>query len=337
MVPISRLLSVAVICLLAACGEGQPLFDVEGSDDGGDGIRTGPQLPPGTSDPTSRDRIVRFEAKNVNGGGFVTDVSYDPKNDTFSVDNLGFDGDNIYTRGKAVSSMNGYAVYEAEVEVEDPINGEPIDQVVPYRALLGISENAVGNDPRTSFAIVRTGGYVQYGFGGFIYERNGGVVLPTSGQARFEGDYAGVRVFNGQGGLEYTKGEMYIAIDFKDFNAGPAVQGSIYNREAFDSNGEPIDLGGPSGLVLPTLNFVIEGGATTIDRNGEMAGQLNSFTVGANGVRTQYESGTYYGVIAGDLTDPKDGGEIVGIVVIGSTDPRYNVPVQETGGFILYR
>ncbi len=43
-------------------------------------------------------------------------------------------------------------------------------------------------------------------------------------------------------------------------------------------------------------------------------------------------------MIAGDATDPSDGGEIVGVIVIESEDPRYEgVTAQETGGFILYR
>ena len=50
-----------------------------------------------------------------------------------------------------------------------------------------------------------------------------------------------------------------------------------------------------------------------------------------------YEFGTYYGVIAGDTTT-NPGGEIVGVIVVESDDPRYQgVTAQETGGFILYR
>lgn len=336
----SRVSVLVLFGLLAGCGDGQPLFNEDPNDGGGDdgGIDTGTELPPGTADPTPSKGITRFEAPDEKGGGYVTDVSYNAKNDTFSVDNLGFDGANIYARGTAVSSMNGYAVYEADVVVDDPISGEPIGQIVPYRALLGISENEVGDDPRTSFAIVRTGGYVNYGFGGFIYERNGGVVLPTTGQARFEGDYAGVRVFDNRTGLEYTKGDMFIAIDFEDFNNAPAVQGQITNRVAFDSEGDPIPLGGEDQLVLPTLFFTIQGGTSVLDANGELAGQLTSSVLDEDGALQPYEEGVYYGVIAGDLTDPKDGGEIVGVIVIESQDPRYSgVTAQETGGFILYR
>lgn len=344
-----RVTLVVFLGLLAACGDGQPLFDetpvdpdpdVDGNDDGsGDGdLDAGPELPPGTEEPSPGEGILRFEAENELGGGFVTSVSYDARSDTFTVDNLGFDGANVYSRGEAVSTMGGFAVYEAEVEVDDFLTGDAIDQIVPYRAILGISENTVGGEARTSFAIVRTGGYVSYGFGGFVYERNGGVVLPSAGQAQFSGDYAGVRVFNGAGGQEYTRADMTMAIDFEDFNDGAAVQGSITNREAFDENGNPISLGGTGQLVLPTLNFVIQAGGSTLNENGEMVGSLGSFARDETGALVQYEAGTYYALMAGDTTDPADGGEIVGVIVIESEDPRFEeVTAQETGGFILYR
>jgi hypothetical protein len=51
-----------------------------------------------------------------------------------------------------------------------------------------------------------------------------------------------------------------------------------------------------------------------------------------------YETGTYAGIIAGDLTDVNDGGEIVGVLVIESEDSRFTgVNFQETGGFIATR
>ena len=40
------------------------------------------------------------------------------------------------------------------------------------------------------------------------------------------------------------------------------------------------------------------------------------------------------------MTDAADGGELVGVFVIESTDPRFldiEVTAQETGGVILYR
>jgi hypothetical protein len=89
---------------------------------------------------------------------------------------------------------------------------------------------------------------------------------------------------------------------------------------------------------LPTLFFTIQSGTSTLDDTGELAGQLKSLVVDDSGALQPYEQGVYYGVIAGDVTDPQDGGEIVGVIVIESQDPRYSgVTAQETGGFILYR
>jgi hypothetical protein len=252
------------------------------------------------------------------------------------VDNLAFDGDNFYTRGDAVGTLSEdgravYAVFEASETVVDGDLG--IDQFT-YRAIYGVSANTVEVDgeavPASQFAIVRTGSYVDYGFGGFIYERAGGVELPTTGQAAYEGEYAGVRVFSGRGGLEYTRGEVDIAIDFRDFNEGSGVRGRISDREAFDINGDPIPLGGEGGLVLPDLTFSV--GPGTVTGNGEMTNELGSFTE-ANGALQPYESGTYYAIIGGE-----DAGEIVGVFVVESQDPRFEgVTAQETGGFIVYR
>lgn len=349
------LTTLSVLALLAACGDGnpfpvdEPVVEEEEEVDGGeepepgeqpdDVLDTGTVRPPLSDDLEARGDIVRAEALNdENGGGQLASVIYDAATDTMIVDGLGFDGENVYQRGQAVSQLNGYAVYDADLVATDSVTGDPIDQIVPYRAVYGVSQNSIsGGEPRTSFAIVRTGGYVQYGFGGFIYGRSGDVELPTTGQAVYSGDYAGVRVFTNTGGLEYTEGDMTIAIDFNDFNTNDAVQGEVTNRVAFDVNGDEIALGGDGQLVLPDLRFVIEAGGTNIQSNGEFSGELQSLTVTDTGEVETYESGTYYAVLAGDNT-AGDGGEVVGIIVVESDDPRFeNVTAQETGGFILYR
>ena len=228
---------------VSGCGDGNPFDDNAEDTDGGngegtdgsdpDGIDGDSGLPPGTASPTPSSSIVRTEPTEADGGnpgdGFVTSVSYDASNDTFFVDNLGFDGDNVYQRGTAVSSLGPYAVYEASATYPDSITGAPISQFA-HRAIYGVSPS--GN---TQFAIVRTGDYIDYGFGGFIYQRNGGMTLPDSGQARYSGDYAGLRDFNGAGGLQYTTATIDMAIDFEDFNSttgrrGDAVRGQITDR-----------------------------------------------------------------------------------------------------------
>jgi hypothetical protein len=179
---------------------------------------------------------------------------------------------------------------------------------------------------------------VAYGFGGYIYARNGDTVIPTSGQAQLTGDYAGIRTFSGTGGLELTQGDVEIAIDLRDFNENDAVRGTIDNRTAFASDGSSISLGGTDQLVLPPLLFVIEGSGTDLLESGEFSGALNNSIIGDTGVLEQYETGNYYAILSGDATDVSDGGEIVGIFVVESEDPRYErVIAQETGGFIVYR
>ncbi|NDV01380.1 hypothetical protein [Pseudoroseicyclus tamaricis] len=346
--------TAALLALLAGCGDGEPFFTEEPepgtespTDAEGDGETEGTNdegslagdLPPGTNDPSSTASITRYEATDEVGGGYVQDAYYVAADDTFYVDNLAFDGANVYGRGTNVSSMGGYAVYEGVETVEDSLTGALIDQFT-YRAIYGASENSVlvegEPQPATQFAIVRTGSYVDYGFGGFIYTRNGEVTLPTTGQAQFTGDYAGVRIFDGITGLEYTRGDMVMAIDFEDFNAGNGVTGHVINRELFDINGNRVALtndynvdGGR--IFLPDINLVV--GPGTMSDDGELTNGVFTRGYNATGAPVDYETGTYYAVLSGDGPD-----EVVGVMVMTSEDPRYeDVTVQETGGFILYR
>lgn len=340
-------LIIAALCsvvTLAACdGENPFQDDTDTSSD--------PGIPEGTggTPPSVNQSVVRFEERNGNGGGFAEDFEYDAATDTFSVDNLAFDGENTYTRGVAVADLgpnDSYLVYDAAVSVPDFIDNDPVPQIRNYRAVVGVSNNLVDGEPRSSFAIVRTGGFAGFGFGGFVYQREGGVVMPNTGQAVFEGDYGAVRIFSGPdgtlGGLEFVEGDMRMEIDFDDPNDGQGgVKGNVTNRVAFDINGDPVTLGndGEAGeLPLPTINFVLDGEVGNINAEGEMTGGVFSNYTDPDGEVIEYESGTYYAILAGDTTDAADGGEIVGIMVLESEDPRFDgVIAQETGGFILYR
>jgi hypothetical protein len=189
---------------------------------------------------------------------------------------------------------------------------------------------------------------VPYGFGGFIYQRNGGVVLPTSGQAHYEGDYAALRDFNGRGGLEYATGDMEIDIDFNDFNDGDGVKGEVSNRAIFDANGQDITndvlaalnaeyastLGASPLTTLPVITFKV--GPGVLDANGEIVGEVGSTVIG-DAAAEVFEEGKSYAVISGDATAGGND-EIVGVIVVEADDPRFDgVTVRETGGFILYR
>ena len=254
------------------------------------------------------------------------------------MNNLAFDGDNEYARGTSVSSLPGgksrYAVYEADGLATDPDSSTPISQF-SHRAIYGVSRN--GQD---KFAIVRTGAYVGYGFGGFIYQREGGVTLPSTGQAIYNGKTAGLRDFSGAAGLEYTTGDIEIAIDFDDFDEttgsrGDAVRGSITNRRIYDINGTDITSDvltriDTSLRSYPTAQFVV--GPGVMDDNGELLGEITSSYVDSSGETQSFESGKYYAVVSGN-----DAKRIVGVVVMeNSVDPIAD-SVRETSGFIVYR
>ncbi len=299
---------------------------------------TGTTLAPSTTNANGVEQIIRYEASDSGFGGLSRGFTYVSANDTIVIDNIAFDGGNVYVRGNAVSQVNNYPVYEADATAIDPLTGKTIPQVNNYRALVGFSTKQVDGAPRSAFAINRTGGYVQYGFGGFVYQRLGGVTMPTTGQAVFEGDYAGMRVFDTMGGLEYTEGDIQLVVDFNDFNSGATINGDIKNRRAYDINGNLITLGGTGNLALPNLQITVTKDDTGIAANGEVTGSIGSFTTASGGAAQAYETGKYYAILSGDATSASDGGEIVGIIVIESTDPRYTgVKAQETGGFIAYR
>lgn len=326
--------------LLSACGGNPFLPDGDGSGNG----------PPGTEGPvgskgsaiTRTEKTVTTAGKDYGNGfaeGFVLNANdpTDPGDDTFSVDGLAFDGANVYQRGTTVSDIGPFQVYEGDSTYTDAVTGTPIDQFL-YRAIYGVSDST-----RTSFAIVRTGAYIPYGFGGFIYKRNGGVTIPTSGQANYSGSYAGLRDFNGDGGLEYTTGDMTMGIDFADFNAGAGVKGEITNRRIFDiSNTEvtddvvaAINTEYSTALTeIPNLLFTVGPGA--LKSTGEVSQGITS-QAGAN----IFESGKYYAILS-DNSDPLAplAGEVVGVIVVESNETRggvSGVTARETGGFILLR
>ena len=324
------------LLLLAACDGNSLITAVDPVVDpipDPDGIHSEHALPPGTESPAPNTVIVRREAKDNTGNGYVEGVSYNADNDTFSVDGLAFDGGNVYHRGTSVASLGPTAVYEAASSYSDDVTGAPIDQF-SYRALYGVSTSG-----QTEFAIIRTGAYIPYGFGGFIYQRNGGVTLPTSGQAHYEGDYSGLRDFNGINGVEYATGDMTMDIDFNDFNQGNGVKGEVTNRAVLDANGNDVtndiltalnaNLTNPL-TELPTLTFTV--GPGVMDANGEIAGAIGSYYTDG-GAAVTYETGNYYAIVSGDAAE-----EVVGVIVVEGADPRYTgVTVRETGGFILYR
>lgn len=166
-------LSLLALALLAAC-DGNPFAPNAGSTDTGSVSSL-----PGTTNASASGSVTRREGKNVgpddadvNGNGFAFqngNIGINPDN-TFTVDNLAFDGDNVYARNTAADGAlpSSVRAFAADATTNDPMTGVAVDQMT-YRALYGTS--ATG---RSQFAIVRTGAYIPYGFGGFIYGRAGG-------------------------------------------------------------------------------------------------------------------------------------------------------------------
>jgi len=336
---------VSSIALLMACGDGQPLFDddtagddstsdvtSDPTDEPGDGASSDlGTLPPGTDSPTATSNIIRFEARNEDGGGYVNDVSYDAANDQFIVDNIAFDGENVYDRYSAVPNLGGYSVFAAEETVADSLTGNAIGQIVPYRALVATSSVTIDGAPRTSFALVRTGGYINEGFGGWVITRSGGVTIPTTGQATFSGDYGGFRVYENASGLDLVQGQMALDIDFEDFNANDGIKGRVTNRQLFDGNGNFIK-------DLSNINWNIVEGVQTLTEDGEIVSNVFTTITQPDGTIDIELEGTFNGIMAGDTLDANDGGEIVGIIVMKGEDvDRNGVNIQESGGAILSR
>lgn len=335
--------------------------DTDGEDDGGqiDSDRT---LPPGTVNPTATSTIVRREAENTTGGGFVTSVTYNNANneDEFTVDGIAFDGDNSYIRGgsenssQPIGQLGPFAVYEADQTTTDPVTGTPV-QTFQYRAIYGQSTSG-----QTEFAIVRTGSYLSYGFGGFIYQRNdtnaagepNRLLIPEDGDAQYLGDYAGVRVFTGLRGIEYVTGQARMVVDFKDFNDNQTgVALFIQGRRLFDANGVDITASyiqaldesatGSAGvdiqrdadgnILLPEIRPLIS--PDIADANGELTGGVSSVVQYTDGTGVADATGNFYAIMSGENAE-----EVVGVLVIEGADPRYTgVNAQETGGFIIYR
>ncbi|SOC10300.1 hypothetical protein SAMN05877809_105100 [Rhodobacter sp. JA431] len=354
------------VALIAACGGPA----VNGPAGQSDDTETGT----GTSDVSSLEGtgtssyVQRYEGTEAEGA--ARGIVYDSASDTIRVDNLPFDGSNTpYTRSSDLASIGGstllsdpsatpaFRVYEAPDQVTDFVTGDPIPQMT-YRAIYGESINQVNGKPRSSFAIVRTGSYNEYGFGGFVFERNGTVKIPmptttsTSGatQGVFTGDYAGIVDFDGSGGLVYVSGDAQMTVDFQDFNdqtnLGDGVRAQISGRRYYSLTGTDItgnyldalnsDLGYASGAGLtsvPILQFQIQAGGV-MNSNGEMEGSAYAQAPTSSGTATSYQQGNFYAVISGDASSTDN--EIVGIVVVEGALGNSGT-ARETGGFIVYR
>ena len=372
----NQIISLALIAGLSACGGGNPFDDATATDaDTGDAVDGGitgdgtptdtssPNILPGTVDTDADLPIFRTEERSESGStlgnGYADSVSYNSADDTFTVNNLAFDGDanTPYHREEdnLVRSLNPeiaggdgrFAVYEAPVLTNDPVNGDAIRQFT-YRAVYGVSRkrlDAVGDaEPAatTQFAIVRTGNYISYGFGGFVYQRDNGVNLPEQLQATYIGASAGLRDFNGAGGLQYTTADVEIAIDYDDFDAGAGagVRGYISNRQVLDLEGNNVTAAVAATIstglqTIPVGIFTV--GPNVLTADSDMTGDITSQYENADGQSVSWETSNYYAIVSGDNAD-----EIVGVFVLeGTTNApdgsAEGISGRDTSGFIVYR
>ena len=352
-------LPLVALAFLASCG-GNP-FAPDAAAPAPEPVPASVSTLPGTTPTSANASVTRYEGKGVGPGGdavlgngyaFQTgQIGYNAGDATFSVDNLAFDGENVYTRDMAVDgalpedARRSVRAYRAADSTVDPLTGVAVDQMT-YRALYGTSASG-----RSKFAIVRTGSYVPYGFGGFIYARTGGVTLPTAGDASYSGTYTALRdadnVPPDGEKLTYVVGNMLMTIDFDDFNASEsniragAVRGQITNRRIYDLAGNDItadvvaliesdnDLtAGRMNDALPTLIFDVGPGVT--DAQGELEGGIGSQNWNSDGTTSPFETGKYYAVLSGPNAE-----EVVGVIV--TTSKLGDATMRETGGFLLLR
>ncbi len=312
--------ALAAVFVFTAC-DGNPFGVITGTGTGsGTGTGTGttttvggvtlPQGTGSTDTPSAAAGITRYETS-----GSTEDVTYDATADTITIDNLPFDGTGVFDRDDVLPTLipTGFEIYE----------NNNLTERRAYKAIRG--ESASGE---TSFTVVRTGDYLGFGFGGFVYSRSGSVVLPTTGQATYTGAYGGTRVFDGIGGQQYTTGVATIEVDFEDFDATDAVEGFITSRAYYDLSGTLLG-------TLPTLILA----TGSISTSGEIGGSVSSSTLDGSGNVVAFESGEYYAVLSGDPAD-----EMVGIIIVTGSDgdPANGLlagtdtsTVQETGGFIV--
>jgi len=151
-------ISLALLAILAACDSSQPLIfpgsEVEEE-----------EAPSETDDQTieenldettnefdlesareARGDIARAENVDLEtGAGFAEDFAINAEEDTLTIDNVAFDGLNVYTRGAntatpRISDIGTVAVYHGDVTVPDFLTGNPVGQLINYVALYDESD-----------------------------------------------------------------------------------------------------------------------------------------------------------------------------------------------------
>lgn len=303
---------------LAACGGG-------GSGSGG------------PDDPTPDGGTVLYEAPNADGGGEMTRITLntaaDLQDQTVLVEGLPLDGDGIYTYVRPGLSFSHH--FRSKPTVDDP-DGGAVRQI-NYTAVWGWSPYA-----DSGFAIVRTGDVPGYGYGGYMLFNDSDLVLPTSGQAGFQGLYEGIRIFDNQRGMNHTSGQVIASIDFDAFDGAGGVNLILTSRTVRDADFNVITADKiPLPMTfIPNVELTLAPG--TLSPDGRISGEMISYAETGTGALVPYETGTLTALLSEGARQ-----EMIGMIVIEGKDPEFapkgegweasEVTYQETGGFIAPR
>ncbi len=294
---------------LAACG-GNPLNNggPGGSGSGGSG---------GSGNPTGGTTGVPTAILQN-----LKSASYNAGTDTLTITMQSLDAGTAsasYTRNAALD-VPGFKAYSSQQS--------PLDR-------LFIAETAQSTDGTVGATVVADGGQFNKFFAGATYGRSGSATMPTTGEAKFAGSYAGITNMAGTGAdlqpvsgspdpstlpseAMRVTGDGFMIVNFAD----KLVNGSIYNRTLVggDAGTQP---GGRSDLPPVTLT------AGTVATTGSYTGDVQFH--GRPDLGTQ---GSYAGVIGGGA-QPATAGAMQLNAVYPTDDPRYNVFQKETGAFVF--
>lgn len=273
---ITRLTSACALALLAACGgDGtNPLGGGGTNPEGGAGLGDNLTFNEGTD-------LYTLQRVRISGSDLV-------------VEGLPFDGDDAYTDTALVLDQDtGRPVarifFRDPSTVDDNYTGDsdgPIGQD-SYFAIYNESD-----DGSAKAAVVRSGSYLEHGFGGYVVGRDTGVTLPTSGQANYFGNYVGLRTFEGDTGIELVDGDAAMEIDFENLEDNGAIRTVVTNRRLYAADGTFLE-------TLPSFGYVVT--ANALEDNGQFESEV--FT-------------RYYRPDAADATDVSvDYGTVRGMLV----------------------
>jgi len=292
-------LTLSLVALLAACGDGQP-FDFTDGDESADA-------------DTSEDN---YYADDLNEDLTMNALIYnegdpnDPTDDTLTVNNLPFDGSDIDEGAydKTTATAGSYDVYESVGA------GQGGDRT--YFAVFRRTSNS-------QVAAVGTGDYIGFGFGGATAQRLGNTNLPSDGEYTYTGEYAAVRITTADGGtddVEFVSGDVTMNVDIADFDETGAVEGIIDDRILYDN----------TGTQIGTIDGYISLATAQIDFENEATLSSTAIAI-ENG--EEIAIGNWQAVFTGP-----DGEEIAGFLVIEGTesdDPNSD-EMRETGVFIAF-